>query len=283
MFSFLSDVENNNMNNFSLNEKIDSNKMSVDEFDKLLELKLKLYKFKDFFKEPEPEIEQNMETLEIEKLLSILSEKITVTNSSYETICKEYEKREVKYNEVKECIESLTRAFNKFSESYDLINSNYKNYLTESNDSESIYSKYNNDEEFKTISAESLKISKGDLDPFEKQDPINKKKDNHYLFIEKIYNDDYKKLSDLQQKLKNKLDEIYEEKQKLFVQLRSYNIMLSKHDPENDSECKICKERKIEIVFNCGHVCCSECSKNTLIKCFMCRGVITSRTNLYLN
>lgn len=47
-------------------------------------------------------------------------------------------------------------------------------------------------------------------------------------------------------------------------------------------QCKICLINQVNIVYNCGHLICSDCTLN-LTHCQICRGSITSKMRIYFN
>ena len=53
-----------------------------------------------------------------------------------------------------------------------------------------------------------------------------------------------------------------------------------KDKSENKMECNICMDNDFNIIFQCGHCCCSECATDLKI-CHICRAKIVTRIKLH--
>jgi hypothetical protein len=291
MYSFISEVENNNMSNFSqLSEISGETKMNLNEFDKMYELKLNLYKLSnnlghvELEKEKDSDMseEDTLENLKLNELLNILVEKVKTADGEYKEACEKCIMFENKIKDIDYKLNNLRTSFSKCNASYDSLNSSYKEAMKVCEESEEFFLSMSALENtlLDTIPVDSLRIKKTDgvMDP---GDIYKKSDDIIFMKVEKLYLESLKKMTELKNKLELENKPYNELKDKLFRQIKSYDILLSKFEPSDESECKICKERKIDTVFNCGHTCCTECGTN-LKSCFMCRGPIISRLRIYL-
>jgi len=116
--------------------------------------------------------------------------------------------------------------------------------------------------------------------------------DNHILFSNmfdkkiKKYNQDEQIFTEFRNNVEQEKLIITQKLEKLISELKTNQEILKQivslykdHDTTtNNTKCNICLERYIELIFECGHCCCSECRKG-INKCHLCRREIKKQIN----